>query len=286
MSQSILRMSKRIVQLYILLFSFTSAYAGSLELKNVKVLVYTKNGKGYVHDNIPSAVKCLQKLGEENRFKVDVSDNPAVFTENNLKQYTMLIFTSTNNDVFDTDLQRLSFRRYIEAGGGFVGIHSVTGTERNWTWFKQMLGGTFAWHAHNQKFNVQVIEPSHPTVQGLPKVWERSLGDECYFTKELYPGIKVVMAHDLTSLHVLDAVDAGKVAQFSTPFKDLFPAVWYQNFDGGNIWVTTLGHNKEYYQEPMFIKHILQGIKFIAGQTKKLDFTKAYAESRDTPVRY
>ena len=42
--------------------------------KNVKVLVYTKNGKGYVRDNIPYAVKCIQKLGKENGFQVDVSD--------------------------------------------------------------------------------------------------------------------------------------------------------------------------------------------------------------------
>lgn len=280
---------KSILMLCIISLFFTSAtLAGTGKgpnLKKVSVLVYTKNGKGYVHDNIPEAVKCIQKLGKESGFKVDVSADPAMITEDNLKQYTMLIFPSTNNDVFDTDEQRLAFRRYIEAGGGFVGIHSVTGTERKWDWFKQMVGGTFSWHAKNQKFNVQMIDPSHPTMQGLPKVWERSLGDECYFTKELYPGIKVTMAHDFTTLDRSDA-DSAKIKQFSAPFKDLFPAVWYQNFDGGNIWVTTLGHNKEYYQEPMFVKHILQGIKYIAGQAKKLDYSKAYAESRDTPVRY
>jgi type 1 glutamine amidotransferase len=260
-------------------------YSHTKDIKNIKVLVYTKNGKGFVHDNIPNAVKCIQKLGEENRFIVDVSDNPTIFTEDNLKKYTMLIFTSTNNDVFDNDAQRVVFRRYIEAGGGFVGIHSVTGTERNWTWFKQMIGGTFVWHARNQQFNVQVIDPSHPTVQGLPKVWKRSFGDECYFAKELYPGIKVVMAHDLKSLNWNDK-DSTKIAKFSEPFKDLYPAVWHQNFDGGNIWITTLGHNKEYYEEPVFVKHILLGIKFIAGQAKKLDYSKAYAENRDTPVTY
>lgn len=263
--------------------STVSAVDKEVNLKKVKVLVYTKNGKGYVHDNIADAVKGIQKLGNDNGFKVDVSDNPAVYTEENLKQYTLLIFTSTNNDVFDTDAQRLAFRRYMEAGGGFVGIHSVTGTERNWTWFKQMIGGTFSWHAKNQVFKVKVIDPSHPTVQGLPLVWERSLGDECYFTKELYPGIKVTTAHDLSSL---DSRESDKIAQFSAPFKELYPAVWYQKFDGGNVWITTLGHNKEYYQEPVYMKHILQGIKFVAGETKKIDYSKAYAGSRDTPVRY
>ncbi len=99
--------------------------------KKVSVLVYTKNGKGYVHDNIPAAVSCIQKLGKEHGFKVDTSGSASVMTEGNLKQYTLLIFPSTNNDVFETDAQRLAFRNYMEAGGGFVGIHSVTGTERN-----------------------------------------------------------------------------------------------------------------------------------------------------------
>ncbi|WP_245869844.1 ThuA domain-containing protein [Pedobacter ginsengisoli] len=270
--------------LWILCIPFAMAVEKATILKKVKVLVYTKNGKGFVHDNIPYAVKCIQKLGKENGFDTDVSDDPAVFTEANLKQYTLLIFPSTNNDVFDTDQQRLVFRRYIEAGGGFVGLHSVTGTERNWQWFKQMLGGTFAWHARNQKFNVKVIDPSHPSVAGLPKVWERK--DECYFAKELYPGIKVIMAHDFTSLDSSNPADAAKIKEYSVPFSELYPAVWYQQFDGGNIWITALGHDKENYEDPVFIKHILQGINYVAGQFKKLDYTKAYADSRNTPVRY
>src|SRR5690606_39431445 len=55
------------------------------------VLVYTKNGKGYVHDNIPSAVEAIRKLSVAKGFQIDVSDDPAVFSEENLKQYTFLL---------------------------------------------------------------------------------------------------------------------------------------------------------------------------------------------------
>jgi len=252
-----------------------------LNWKKIKVLVYTKNGKGYVHDNIPFAVKCIQKLGQENGFKVDVADTGIVFNENNLKQYTFLLFPSTNNDVFENEEQRIAFRRYMQAGGGFVGLHSVTGTERNWKWFKMMVGGTFSWHAKNQRFKVKVIESAHPAVQGLPLVWERK--DECYFAKDLYPGVKVLMAHDITSLNMDDSV---RIKQFSAPFSELYPASWYQQFDGGNVWITALGHDKENYEEPVYIKHIFQGMTFVAGQYKKIDYSKAYADSRDTPVKY
>lgn len=275
----------------ILLFCVVSLFAGfwavaqnSVNWKKVKVLVYTKNGKGYVHDNIPSAVQCLQKMGKEHGFAVDTSADPSVMTEANLKQYTMLIFPSTNNDVFDTDDQRLAFRHYIEAGGGFVGIHSVTGTERNWKWFKMMLGCTFSWHAKFQKFTVKVIDPSHPSVQGIPKVWEKE--DECYFGKELYPGRVVLMAHDITTLNASDTAQKNKINQNAGGYTELYPSVWYNEFDGGHTWVTVYGHDKKDYEDPVYVQHLFGGITYVAGLVKKLDFKKAYADTRDTPVKY
>ena len=253
------------------------------KLKNSHVLVYTKNGKGYVHDNIPSAVACIKDLGIQNSFTVDVTDDPSVFTEAGLQKYTMLIFTSTNNDVFDTDAQRVAFRRYIEAGGGFVGVHSVTGTERNWKWFKQMLGETFSWHAKFQKFSIKKIDPSHPSMKGVPLIWERE--DECYFGKELYPGIKVLMAHDVRTLNTTDKVQDSLLRKNLGSFADFYPAVWYQQFEGGNIWVTTLGHSKESYQEPVYKNHLLQGITFIASQYKGLNYANAHATSKDEALK-
>jgi type 1 glutamine amidotransferase len=276
-----LSLLKRIYTIALLLSFFTGAYA--VPLKGIKVLVYTKNGKGYVHDNIAASVACIQKLGKENGFRVDVSDDPTVYTDQNLQQYTLLIFPSTNNDVFDTDAQRLAFRHYIEAGGGFVGLHSAVGTERNWTWFKQMLGGTFAWHPPHQKYTVRVIEPLHPTIKGLPLAWEPALGDECYFLKEFYPGVKVTAVHDISTLNPRDSVSIKKNAG---SFGTLIPAEWYQRFDGGNIWITTLGHDKEYYSRPDFSAHILSGIQYIVTLSTKLDYTRAYADTRDTPVNY
>ncbi|MBC3787454.1 ThuA domain-containing protein [Spirosoma utsteinense] len=262
------------------LLSAGSSWSQDVKWKKVRVLVYTRNGKGYVHDNIPNAVVCLQKLGRQHGFKVDVSDEPAVFSESNLKQYTLLIFPSTNNDVFDTDGQRLAFRRYIEAGGGFVGIHSVMGTERNWPWFKRMIGGTFAWHPPFQPIRINILDSSHPSVQGLPAVWEKE--DEFYFTKDMSPGPTVIMAGDLTSLN---QTDSAKVKTFQGSYTSLYPMVWHYNFDGGHTWCTTLGHAKSDYENPTFVRHIFQGIGFVASQVGRIDPRNAYAETRDSPIR-
>jgi type 1 glutamine amidotransferase len=273
-----------IAGIFILISSASVFAKDDVNWKKVKVLVYTKNGKGYVHDNIPYAVASIQKLGKQYGFKVDTANDASVMTKDNLKQYTMLIFPSTNNDVFDTDAQRLAFRHYIEGGGGFVGIHSVTGTERNWKWFKMMLGGTFAWHAKFQKFTVRVIDAGHPSMQGLPKV--REVLDECYFAKELYPGPKTLMVNDFSTLNMSDTTQKNLLIKNAGNFAELFPSAWSHNFDGGYTWCTTLGHDKKDYSDPVYVQHIFQGIRFVASQVKAIDYSKGYADNRDTPVRY
>ena len=262
-----------------LLILGTISYANDGK-KNLSVLVYTKNGKGYVHDNIAASVQCIEELGKENGFTVNVTDNPAIFNEKELVKYQAIIFTSTNNDVFDNDEQRLNFRRYIEAGGGFVGIHSVTGTERNWKWFKMMVGETFTWHAKFQSFSLINIDPTHPSMKDMPRIWTKE--DECYFGKEMYPGIKVLMMHDVSTLQQdqkeLIQKNAGTYDQY-------FPAVWYQNFQGGNIWVSTLGHDKNNYQNDVFRKHLLQGIEYVLNQYKGLHYEKAFAVNFNDPLK-
>ncbi len=109
------------------------------DLKGKKILVYTKNGKGFVHDNIPASIEALQKLGKEHGFQVDTSANSSVFTAENLKQYDALVFSNTNNETIDTEEQKKAFQQYIQHGGGFVAIHSASGSEREWPWYWQVL---------------------------------------------------------------------------------------------------------------------------------------------------
>jgi type 1 glutamine amidotransferase len=243
--------------------------------KKVSVLVYIKNGKGYVHENRAAGVAAIQQLGVQHGFSVAVSEDPADFTENNLKKYNLVVFNNTNNDVFDTDEQKVAFMRYVQAGGGFVGIHSVTGTERNWPWFKRLVGGTFVKHAKHQKFKEIVIDHNHPSTSFLPRIWERD--DECYYVKEVNPDLHVLVVHDLSSVE-----DADK----PTFYGGTFPSVWCHQFDGGRQWYTSLGHDSATYATAEFQKHIMGGIIWVIGNNKPLDYAKAKAISPDDPLPY
>lgn len=222
-----------------------------------RILVYTRNytpdGKGYVHDNIAASVAAIRRMGAEAGFTVDASDDPGVFTDSNLRQYAALVFSNSNNEAFSNDQQRDAFKRYIEAGGGFVGIHSASGSERDWPYFWSVLGGQFAAHPRQQPFTVRVIDPGFPAVKGVPAQFTWT--DECYFLDHLNPDIHPVLVTDRTKLETLQpmTIDPSK-------FPVDLPLAWYHEFDGGREFYLALGHNKEDYENPLLYRIIKNGI--------------------------
>jgi len=227
-----------------------------------RILVYTRNytadGKGYVHDNIASSVAAIRKMGAEKGFAVDASDDPAVFTDANLKQYAALVFSNSNNEAFSSDAQRSAFKHFIESCGGFVGIHSASGSERDWPWFWSMLGGRFVVHPKMQTFTVEVADPLFPAVKGVPAHFDWT--DECYFIDHLNPDIHPVLVTDRTKLTSLDLIKLDTSA-----FPNPLPLAWYHNFDGGREFYLALGHNKEDYANPILYGIIENGILWAMG---------------------
>ncbi len=229
-----------------------------------RVLVYTKNQTGpklYVHDNIAASIVAIKKLGEENNFIVDVSDDPKSFTDENLKRYKALIFDNTNNEIFDNEDQKAAFQRYIRAGGGFVGIHSASGAMRHWPWYWELLGGTFVRHAKLQPFTINVKDTKDPATAHLPPKFEWT--DEFYYVTNMPTGLHVLLAGDLTALN-----DPGKEKYPGKLFGDEFPLTWRHEFEGGRAWYTALGHKSEYYSDPRFTKLLLGGILWAMGDSK------------------
>jgi len=245
-------------QAKILLTSVTLLLTTFDAVAQPKILVYTRSytpdGKGYIHDNIATSVAAIQKMGTEKGFAVDASDDPAVFTDANLKQYSAIVFSNSNNEAFTSDNQRNAFQHYIQSGGGFVGIHSASGSERNWPWFWAMLGGKFAQHPKFQPFTVQVVDHKFPATSKLPDSFPWT--DECYFLEHLNPDIHPVLATDRTKLTGLEGMKGFDPNNFPNPL----PLAWYHHFDGGREFYLALGHKKEDYSNPILYKLIEDGI--------------------------
>ena len=225
------------------------------ELKGKKILVFTKNGEGYIHDNIRASIDMFYKLSENEHFKVDTTTNSAVFSSPDLQQYDVVVFSNTNNRVFDNQEEKDGLVRFVRSGKGFMGIHIACGTEREWEWYKQMLGGTFDFHPPFQEFPVWVVDSLHPSSSDIPSPW--IIKEELYVMKEMNPTVRIVMVSDFSSPGF----------ETSDPMPDtfgkVFPCVWYNTFEGGRQWFTALGHDKNLYNDPVFTGHILGGLKWL-----------------------
>src|SRR5436190_18855317 len=232
-----------LLSLVIFLLALSLAALGA-ELPSV--LVYTHNStvtldgkKAYIHDNIPECVKAIEKIGAENHFKVVHSEDPGVFTNANLKDYKAIIFANSNNKAFDNEQERKAFQDYIHHGGGFVGIHSASGSERDWPWLWKLLGSSFAWHPRLQKFTIHVKDRNHPATKFFETdTW--SWEDEFYVMKEKPTGVHVLLEGDIKALKEIDenrlkALAGGKDSNSDTL---MLPLAWYHQFEGARSFYT------------------------------------------------
>lgn len=245
--------------------ALTAIFVSRSPAAESRILVYTRNQIGknlYVHDNIAASSDALKKLGTENHIAVDVSDDPTLFTVANLKKYKALVFDNTNNEILDTEDQKAAFQEYIRGGGGFVGIHSASGSMRKWPWFWSLLGGKFKRHPKLQPFTVLVKDTQDISTAHLGNsfVWT----DEFYYVDNMPKGLHVLLAGDLKTLN-----DPQKDQYPGKEFGDEFPLAWRHEFEGGRAWYTALGHQKEHYSDPRLMRHILGGILWAMGEERK-----------------
>ncbi len=224
--------------------------------KTPKVLIFCKTA-GYHHQSIAAGIVAIQKLGAENKFDVDTTTDVTKFTTSNLKQYAALIFLSpTGTGVFRDSTEKEALKHYIHSGGGFVGIHAATDFEYDWQWYGDLVGAYFKAHPAQQNAVVDLVDSSNISTSFLPRQWKKF--DEWYHFKW--------MAKDL---HILLKLDESTLDYGKTPGIKMgadHPIAWYHNFDGGRSFYTALGHTDESYSDPLFLQHLLGGIKYAMGK--------------------
>jgi cytochrome c len=221
-----------------------------------RVLVFSKT-KGYRHESIDTGKVVLMQLGKTHGFAVDTTEDASVFNDETLKRYQAVIFLSTTMDVLNVP-QQDDFKRFIEAGGGFVGIHAAADTEYEWPWYGRLVGAWFKSHPKTQEATVKKVKAFGE--DALPDTWTRT--DEWYNYKKISPDIQVILNLDESSY------EGGENGTSH-------PIAWYHEFEGGRAFYTGMGHTKESYSDSLYLGHLLQGIRYAIGDGVKLDYSKA-----------
>ena len=235
-----------------------------------RALVFSRTA-GFRHkDSIPVGNALLESQFKSLGLEVDLTEDPAAFTAENLARYRVVAFMSTTGDIMTPALEktatkeqkdeaaktavarRTAFQNWLENGGAFVGIHAASdagAAEKYWPWFAKMVGGLFAGHPAQQVAVLHPLVKDHPAVAHLPADWKRK--DEWYNFRNLDAGNVVLLEIDEKTY------DAGK-----SKMGEHHPMSWCKDVGQGRMFYTALGHTKESYAEPEFIQHVLGGVKW------------------------
>ncbi len=242
-------------------------------ITGARILVFTKTA-GWRHDSIPAGIAALEKLAAEHQFTVVTSEDAALFTDADLSQFNAIVFLNTTLNVLDEN-QELAMERYIQAGGGFVGIHAAADTEweGDWFWYRNLVGAVFKNHPNTpsnvQQATVNFVDKKHLSTTALPD--SMSVADEWYNYRDMYEFINVVAKVDESTYQ-------------GGEHNHDHPVSWHHDYDGGRAFYTGLGHTSEVFSNPQFLQHLLGGMTYAvglnhrAGLKPRLDYTKSRPE--------
>ena len=250
-----------IMTLIIFIFTFSKS-----PVDKPLILVFSKTD-GFRHTSIEAGKAAFQKMADEKGFSAEFSEDAAMFTTSNLKRFRAVVFLNTTGNILNED-QQGEFERYIQSGGGYLGIHGATDCEYEWPWYGKLAGAFFLDHPNPdniQKGKFHVTEKNHWATEGMPDEFEHT--DEFYSFKSIDPTINVLVKIDEKSYQ------GGRNG-------DDHPMIWYHDFDGGRSFYTAMGHTEETYSEPLFLNHVWAGLHYVMGGDSPgpLDYSKAKPE--------
>lgn len=156
------------------------------ELQAPAILLFTKTDSFRHEEGIEAGVRTVEALAEDNGWAVFHTENSAVFNADDLARFDVVMSLNTSGDIL-SDAQQLVFQDWLQAGGGWVGVHSAgDGSHKDWPWYvENLIGADFTAHTLGPQFQAaDVINelPQHPVMRHLPDQWSHE--EEWYSWEE------------------------------------------------------------------------------------------------------
>ena len=231
---------------------------------------------GFVHSSISSGNAALEALGQRTKaFTVDVTEDYAVFTPENLQQYDCIILNNTSNMVFPEASQLNAFLDFVAGGKGLVGIHAASDNFGRHPDARALIGGEFGGHPWNAAgtWAFKLDDPNHPLNQafGGKGFWHK---DEIYqYKPATFVGtnvLRILVSLDMNQAKVLERIDDGPRE---------VPVSWVRQAGEGRVFYTNFGHNESTFANPTILQHLLDGIQYAMGDLEVDDSPASKADS-------
>jgi type 1 glutamine amidotransferase len=229
------------------------------------VLVFDKTN-GFVHrDAIPAAKKLFMDLARQNNWDVFVTDNAAVHNPGVLDKFKLVVWNNVSGDVL-TETQRQSLKSWLEAGGGWVGVHGSGGdAEYQWSWYvNELLGAQFVGHTMNPQFqdaDVLVADAGNNLTAHLPAPWR--VPQEEWYAFDANPrdkGYEILLTLDENS-YITEGNKSGMGFR-NDRMEGEHPIAWRHRIGNGRAFYSAIGHQPGTYQLPNYQQFLDQAMRW------------------------
>jgi type 1 glutamine amidotransferase len=168
------------------------------------------------------------------------------FSPESLAAFDGIIFASTTGELPIPEMNRLL--DWVKSGKAFIGFHAATDTLRSSDAYVDLIGGNFAGHpwGGGGEHAFVVHEPGHRVAAMFPPKFRWK--DEIYQYDPRYKpeNLRVLVSLDMTQ------------SKPQEPWH--VPVSWVRDYGAGRVFYSNFGHNDATWKEPMFQKHITEGI--------------------------
>ncbi|MGQ1786156.1 ThuA domain-containing protein [Saccharicrinis sp. GN24d3] len=217
---------------------------------------------GFQHKSKQAGLEMIEHLGEINNWEVHTSIDTSDISMKKLSSFDVIVFNNNcgNKGRIFSDAQHRVLQNYIRSGGGFVGIHCAGAIWKEGgefqLWYEKLVGTSLVKHPKVQPAKLIVENKEHICTCHLPDEW--MVTDEWHtFSHNPRNNVNVLISLDESSYE-----DSPKMGGDH-------PFTWYQYYDGGRSFFTSLGHTIDIYADENYQKLVQGGIIWASGMADK-----------------
>jgi len=199
----------------------------------------------FVHE----ANKWFPKMGAQNNFVYDSTNDWSKMNTDFLSQYQVVLFLDTRPDAPE---QRAAFKEFMDNGGAWMGFHfagfALTPSEfpQNWDWYHNEFIGAGQYVSNTWRPTsaiLRVEDSDHPAVKDLPTTFKSSPNEWYRWEKDIRnnPDIKILLSIDSTSF----PLGTGP-KQYEIWHSGYYPVAWTNK--KYRMIYTNMGHNDIDYE--------------------------------------
>jgi type 1 glutamine amidotransferase len=236
------------------ILSLSVASAAPAQSNRGTAILIFSHTTGFRHDSIPDGIRAISAIAQRRGMQVVASEDPRMFDDANLLRFGAIVLLSTTTDPklpaseWLVGERRAALQDFVGRGGGILAIHAAADSHYHWPWYAHLIGGRFERHPPGTaKGRISMTDPSYRLSRGLPAVFEHT--DEWYYFADFDPSSTVVATLDPASIGEKDV--------------NPNPVTWSRKVGGGRVFYTAMGHTKESYSEPHFLKQLENGLVWI-----------------------